>query len=380
MYSKLSKSSIKWKIHRLGLLAAFLCLLISVDPASLHGIYPRNIPPWLSANVTATIISCLVVVKEAAMVVLWRARMKEVPAWLSYESWTMIIILYLTANLSYGVAYWQHKWYWTGIFMMSISIVLIVEACLFAGATYLVIRDLSEAQALTRSSSSSSVRGREQLQKAESQRRTMIMKAVTMLLLAFAVAPLQITSGLNRFHDSKTIVHQPNLDKFEIWDRIFDYAQWTAMAIGLWYSWYVQCGACWCTCGACHACHSYSCPSFELRLADLSCAAITGSRYPPHQITTPQCARRRRLVYCVVSQTVNALATARREDGSTCCASFIGGRFVRHGCSRTLAYTHTHTHTHTHTGRLVNLVLASVNESTQTVWVAASTMPPAELR
>lgn len=242
--SEISRRSIKYQFHRLGLVSALILTVIALDPFSLHGILSDSVVGMLICNHTAIMLTCLLLLNHVTVAVWHRSHTLRttMPTILKVTTPVLITLSFLIGNASYGLAYINNRLWFTSFFLLWIAVVVFFTTVIFVASTVMVLRYLREEDprehiSVARSKRSLSDEAMRYQRESAKRRSLMKWRAYMVLLFMFVVVPYELLVAWLRFREKQETMKPANLETWNWSDRLFLYFSWIAQLLVLWYSW-----------------------------------------------------------------------------------------------------------------------------------------------
>jgi hypothetical protein len=227
---RVTKENIKWKLHRAGLLAALVQLARSIDPFGMHGIYSFDALIFLSPNITAFLLVCMITITEATTLVS-RAYRDLVQASAAFRRrlelfhYFIIFMTFAICQTSYILVVINARWWYSGIYLFWVGIVLTIFPLSYVSQTFWLLYRVRQARRSMGVNGDSMNLG------------SMAAKAFATLVFFLLLIPYQFFEAHSRLTDKDALVPDYNLDEWKLADRVFMLAQLAAVILVLVYSW-----------------------------------------------------------------------------------------------------------------------------------------------
>jgi hypothetical protein len=227
---KVTSANVKVYIHKLGLTAAVMGIVQNLDTWGFVGIYPNWLADVFTAEISCVLVTCLILLFRTIVVTLYRAHLKRPPIWVTVVMWAYIVSLFLAATLCVTLGLALQKWWIVGYWLLFIGFALILLNLLFLAVTIMLVVLMSK---LRRDAGLDT-----KWHKKFWQRIILLVYAILFAVLAAAVVPSQIVSGLAKIKEKKgpysgvpfQYGYDPSL-------RLFTYIMWAFAIYILYVSW-----------------------------------------------------------------------------------------------------------------------------------------------
>lgn len=229
--------NVRYKLHRIGLLIAVLLGVLSVDPLSTLGVYSDAASPWIIANITALLLAGVIFLNEVAIQVVYATQMQQPPPALHVLTWALVILSLLVANVTYGLAFHFHRWWYTGFNLAYIAFAFAAVITCFVALTLHILVSMDRAVASFTASQPASLQRSNSARELDAKKRFLRVRAVLVLLIGLVVVPLQVMSAIERLRDPNIAFYHANEDELDLHDHAYFYLVLAATWVLLWYSW-----------------------------------------------------------------------------------------------------------------------------------------------
>lgn len=138
-------SNVKWKMHRLGLVAALVQLALNVDSFGIDGIWGQRDVYLFHANMYCLLATMLVVVSLATATAVYKSKFSSLPAAVKYGSYSTVAMGFFLGNFCglYGAS--VGKAWLIGVFLLYLAVLLMAFTGVFITTHAIILKHLDDA-------------------------------------------------------------------------------------------------------------------------------------------------------------------------------------------------------------------------------------------